>query len=71
MLIIHDNLKRYDMGKEIHSYLKSLPNEFGKGYTWHIIYENSEIRNWNTLYSSKGKDSFRKKEMIKLFYGGK
>ena len=45
--------------------LKSLPHEFGKGYTWHIIDEKGNI--YNTFYNSKGKDSCRKSIALKIF----
>lgn len=45
--------------------LKSLNNEHGKGYTWHIIWRDGKMS--NTLYSSKGKDCFRKKDLCLKF----
>ena len=45
--------------------LKSLPHEFGKGYTWHIIDKEGKI--YNTFYNSRGKDSYRKSLALKIF----
>jgi len=49
------------LNKETDVKLKSLKNDCGTGYTWHIIWADG--KEWNTLYSSRGKDSYRKSDL--------
>ena len=41
--------------------VRSMRNEYGTGQTWHVIFESGETL--NTLYSSRGKDRFKKAQM--------
>jgi len=49
------------LDKETDVKLRSLKNNCGTGYTWHIIWADGKKR--KTLYSSTGKDSYKKSEI--------
>ena len=54
--------KRYGKQNRLLNFkVKSLRNSFGSGYTWNVVFEDGTF--YNTLYNSKGRDSFNKKQI--------
>ena len=54
--------KRYGKQNKLLDFkVRSLRNSVGSGYTWNVIFEDNTFL--NTLYNSRGKDSFSKKQL--------
>ena len=54
--------KKYNKQNKLLDFkVKSMRNSLGDGYTWNVIFEDNTFL--NTLYNSRGKDSFRKKQI--------
>jgi hypothetical protein len=55
--------KRYKNGIELKPILKRLPNCYGGGLTWYLVYpDGKEV---NTMLSASGRDMY-KRELIEL-----
>jgi hypothetical protein len=55
-------IKRRDKeGKKLSAKLERLPNCFGSGLTWYIVWEDGKRQ--NTLHSASGRDMYRKREL--------